>query len=154
MGEVADAEVIDLGDSTLLPGLIDVHTHLSFPGDMRLIQQVTQHDTEGMLEQGRAAAAALLAAGITTVRDLGAVGDVVYRLAEEVAAGQTPGPQIVASTAQLTSVGGPNAPLGGGCDDLTACLERIDADVARGAHVRPLPDTPPGRARPSCRRSR
>ena len=135
VGEPDDVEVVDLGDGTLLPGLIDVHNHTTFPGDMRIVEQVSRHDTEAMLAQGRAVAADLLAAGITTVRDLGAVGDVAFRLARETALGQTVGPQIVPSTAQLTSVNGPNSPLGGGCPDLAACRERIDADAEQGARV-------------------
>ena len=135
VGEPDGVDVIDLGDSTLLPGLIDAHHHVTFPGDMRLVEQVTQHDTEAMLAQGRAAAADLLAAGVTTVRDLGSVGDVVFRLAREIADGRTVGPHIIPSTAQLTSVSGPNSPLGGGCADLSACRRRIDADAEQGARV-------------------
>lgn len=135
VGEPDGVEAIDLGDATLLPGLIDVHNHVTFPGDMRIAEQIREHDTDGMLAQGRAVAADLLAAGITTVRDLGAVGDVAFRLTRQIAAGLAAGPEILPSTAQLTSVGGPNSPLGGGCADLAACVERIDADAAQGARV-------------------
>lgn len=135
VGEPDGVETIDLGDSTLLPGLIDVHNHTTLPGDMRIVQQIASHDTETMLAQGRATAADLLAAGITTVRDLGALGDVGFRLAREIADGRADGPEIIPSTAQLTSVGGPNAPLGGGCADLAGCVQRIDADAEQGARA-------------------
>ena len=135
VGEPGDVEVLDLGDSTVLPGLIDVHNHVTFPGDARVLKQVMTHDQHAMLAQGRLTAASLLAAGITTIRDLGASGDTLFRLAGEIAAGQTAGPDIVASTAQLTAVGGPNSPLGGGCTDLAAARDRIDADAEQGARV-------------------
>ena len=135
LGRPADVEVLDLGDGSVLPGLIDVHHHVTFPGDPSLLQQVMHHDTDAMLTQGRTAAADLVAAGVTTVRDLGAMGDTLYRLAAEIAAGTTPGPHIVPSTVQLTSMRGPNSPLGGGMADLAACLARIDADAAQGARV-------------------
>ena len=135
VGEPDGVETIDLGDSTLLPGLIDVHSHVTFPGDMRIVEQVRTHDTEAMLAQGRATAADLLTAGVTTVRDLGALGDVAFRLTEEIASGRALGPQIVPSTAQITSVNGPNSPVGGGCPDLAGCIERIDADAEQGARV-------------------
>jgi imidazolonepropionase-like amidohydrolase len=135
VGQPGDAEVVVLGDSTLLPGLIDVHNHVTFSGDAHVVQQVVARDVDGMLAQGRVTAANLLAAGITTVRDLGALGNAAFRLAREIDAGQTIGPHIVPSTAQLTSAGGPNSPLGGGCADLPAARDRIDADAAQGARV-------------------
>lgn len=135
LGRPDGVEILDLGDDTVLPGLIDVHNHVTFSGDLRVQQQVLTHDTDAMLVQGRVNAAHLLAAGITTVRDLGALGDTLFRLAEEIVAGSTVGPEILPSTAQLTTVGGPNAALGGGCADLAAAKARIDADVALGARV-------------------
>ncbi len=135
IGSPDGVEVLDLGDATVLPGLIDVHNHTTFPGDARVVAQVLAHDTDAMLAQGRAAAAALLAAGITTVRDLGALGDTAVRLAAEIEDGGTSGPEILASTPQLTSRGGPNAALGGGCADLAQAQERIDAALAQGARV-------------------
>jgi imidazolonepropionase-like amidohydrolase len=66
------AEVIDAGSGTLLPGLIDAHTHLAFRPDaddpVRDIIDVTDAD---LLHRMQANAARALAAGITTVRDLG-----------------------------------------------------------------------------------
>lgn len=135
IGTPVDVPVIDLGDSTLLPGLIDVHNHVTFSGDARVVQQVMAHDIDAMLAQGRTTAANLLAAGVTSVRDLGALGDTAFRLSAEISSGKTVGPDLIASTAQLTSIGGPNAALGGGCGDLAAALRRIDADVAQGARV-------------------
>ena len=135
IGAPADVEVLDLGGATVLPGLIDVHNHITFPGDGRVVAQVLAHDTDGMLAQGKVTAAALLAAGITTVRDLGALGDTALRLAREIEAGRSSGPEILASTPQLTSVGGPNAALGGGCSDLAQAKERIDAALGGGARV-------------------
>lgn len=119
IGQPSHATVVDLGTDTILPGLIDTHQHISFSGDQRLIEHITQRDTEAMMAVGRLAADDLLGAGITTVRDLGALGDVAFRLAREVTEGRINGPEIVASTAQLTTPGGPNAFLGGGCADLS-----------------------------------
>ncbi|TKV56853.1 hypothetical protein FDO65_18595 [Nakamurella flava] len=135
VGRPDGVDVLDLGDSTLLPGLIDVHNHVTFSGDMRVVQQVVAHDTDAMLAQGRVNAANLLAAGVTTVRDLGALGDTAFRLTREIADGRSVGPDILPSTAQLTTPNGPNAALGGGCVDLAAARDRIDADVAQGARV-------------------
>ena len=135
VGRPDGVDILDLGDGTLLPGLIDVHNHVTFSGDMRVTQQVIAHDADAMLAQGRVNAANLLAAGVTTVRDLGALGDTAFRLTREITNGQSVGPEILPSTAQLTTPRGPNAALGGGCADLAAARDRIDADVAQGARV-------------------
>src|SRR4051794_12228658 len=77
----ADARVIDLGDATLLPGLIDSHTHLL----MNLDPAIGDEDASNMLTLtalgnvrrpllGAAMARQDLEAGITTVRDLGNSG--------------------------------------------------------------------------------
>ncbi len=67
----ADAEIIDVQGKTLLPGLIDAHTHLSsLPGVPEKLRAY------GLTKAMRS----LLAAGITTVRDLGAFGDSLRHL--------------------------------------------------------------------------
>lgn len=110
-----DARVIDLGDATLLPGLIDAHTHLLAEMDGT---NVTLQDVEILrivLTQSTAERALLgaklgredLEAGITTVRDLGnsgVNGDVALRKAIE--RGWLPGPRMVISTRALAAQGG------------------------------------------------
>ncbi len=111
----SDAKVIDLGDATLLPGLIDVHTHLLLEMDG---SNVSAQDAEmlGVVATQSTAQRALLGAklgredleaGITTVRDLGnsgVNGDVALRHAIE--NGWLPGPRIVPSTRALAAQGG------------------------------------------------
>ena len=68
------ADVIDLGDKTLLPGLIDMHTHITgdyFTGDDWTTAVARQTAPDWAL-QGVKFASELLDAGFTTVRDLGA----------------------------------------------------------------------------------
>ena len=70
----AGATVLDLGDVTLLPGLIDAHTHLSFDieGDW-LTRAVRETSVDAALRGARNARRTLMA-GITTVRDVGSPG--------------------------------------------------------------------------------
>jgi len=110
-----DAKIIDLGDATLLPGLIDAHTHLlseldatiSIPeGDQWLRIAATQSTAERAL-LGAKLGREDLEAGITTVRDVGnsgVNGDVALRRA--IQRGWVPGPRMVTSTRALAAQGG------------------------------------------------
>ena len=99
----AEGDAIDLGDVTLMPGLIDVHTHIDwhFGPDGRYGNR--PDGPRETPEQRDAAIAAnlraTLLAGFTTVQNLGNRGDAALRAA--VAAGTLVGPRIVSSLGQL-----------------------------------------------------
>lgn len=110
-----DAKVIDLGDATLLPGLIDAHTHLlsEMDGtnlslqDVELLRIVATQSTAERALLGAKLGREDLEAGITTVRDVGnsgVNGDVALRRAIE--RGWLPGPRMVTSTRALAAQGG------------------------------------------------
>src|SRR2546426_10851907 len=109
-GQAAHARVIDLGQMTVLPGLIDAHTHLLLQGD------VTSQDYEDQLLKQSTAYRAILAArnarlalehGFTAIRDLETEGamyaDVDVKLAID--NGEIPGPRIFASTRAMAPTG-------------------------------------------------
>lgn len=111
----AGAQVIDLGDATLLPGLIDSHTHLlsEMDGtnatlqDVEMLRIVATQTTAERALLGAKLGREDLEAGITTVRDLGnsgVSGDVALR--DAINRGWLPGPRIVASTRALAAQGG------------------------------------------------
>jgi imidazolonepropionase-like amidohydrolase len=110
----AGAEIVDLGGATLLPGLIDSHTHLlsNFePGSLgeesnMLITVATMSTAERAL-MGAAMGREDLDAGITTVRDLGNSGrngDVALR--DAINKGWVVGPRMAVSTRALAAAGG------------------------------------------------
>lgn len=110
-GSVAagNARVIDLGDVTLLPGLIEGHSHLLLhPYDeASWNEQVLYEPLALRVARATVAARATLMAGITTERDLGTEGagyaDVGLR--DAVAADIVPGPRILAVTRAIVARG-------------------------------------------------
>ncbi len=105
----AGAEVIDLKNMTLLPGLIDSHTHLTFAPGLGGVTGITQSIPRQTLTGAKNARITLMA-GFTTVRNVGAAGYSDIALRDAINAGDVPGPRIVAS--------GPSLGITGGhCDD-------------------------------------
>ncbi|HEY7816328.1 MAG TPA: amidohydrolase family protein [Nakamurella sp.] len=134
----ADVEVVEFGDATLLPGLIDTHVHLvtdSGPTALDLVEGYTDAEVDAVVTRSLAAH---LAAGVTTVRDLGDRRFVVVdrrdaqRSASSVAAAPVQ-PTILASGPPLTSPRGHCYYLGGevsGPVEIEAAVrERIDRGV-------------------------
>jgi len=105
----ADAELLDLGDATLLPGLIDTHVHLAFDAGLDPVAALATRDDDAVLEAMAEAAAAQLRAGVTTVRDLGDRDYLALRLRET----RSGLPTIVAAGPPITSPGGHCHYLGG-----------------------------------------
>jgi imidazolonepropionase-like amidohydrolase len=105
----AGATVIDLGDATLLPGIIDAHVHLTGEGGDNWYKDVVDGMRRGVPEQAIRAtelARRTLLAGVTTVRNVGAGDFVDVGLRNAIDAGVVPGPRMQVATSSLGSRGG------------------------------------------------
>src|SRR5579871_4360590 len=101
------ARLVDLGDATLLPGFIDLHTHLTGRSDVHWEDQLVKTTPAEDALWGAHNALVTLRAGFTTVRDMGPVWpytDVALRNAID--AGAVPGPRMLVAGAYVSSTGG------------------------------------------------
>jgi imidazolonepropionase-like amidohydrolase len=147
----AGAEVIDLGDATLLPGFIDAHVHLSeesspqwyrdwFNGIMRFPAEQALY--------GAHYAKLTLEAGITSVRDLGSSDYISLGLRNAINAGMIPGPRMLVANYAIGSTGGhadqdpvpPQriavaGPIQGVCNGPDECRAAVRYQIKYGADV-------------------
>jgi len=92
---------------TVLPGFIDVHVHLMFGEAGRSYKDVWHNDSDGlMVLRGPRNAYLHLRAGVTTLRDAGAVNDVAFDLRDGARAGHFLSPRMLVSGRPVTITGG------------------------------------------------
>jgi len=100
-----DGKVIDLGDVTILPGLADLHTHLTFYSTDFGYESLGVSKTDEAI-RGVANARKTLLAGFTAARNLGASGYSDVSLRDAINDGRVPGPRLQVSGPSLGSTGG------------------------------------------------
>jgi len=111
--EVSDATtVVDGAGRTLLPGLIDAHAHYTFDPTEGSLQVIAQRADDVILAAARVNAERALRAGITTARGAGSIRNLECVLRDEIAAGRTPGPRLVAAGTAVGSVSGHGSAFG------------------------------------------
>jgi imidazolonepropionase-like amidohydrolase len=116
---------IDLGRSTLLPGLIDVHSHIGWHfGQSGRFEPRAQSQAQDILYAAENAYLTLMA-GFTTIQSPGQPGDVALR--DAIARGILPGPRILTSIGQIIPNSGTPADLRQRVRD----LKRLGADVVK-----------------------
>jgi imidazolonepropionase-like amidohydrolase len=146
-----NAQVIDLGDATLLPGFIDAHVHLSQQSSPNWYHDKFDSIMRFPAEQalyGAHYAKLTLEAGITTVRDVGSADYVSLGLRNAINAGIIPGPRMLVSNYAIGSTGGhadndpvpPQriavaGPIKGVCNGTEECREAVRYQIKYGADV-------------------
>jgi imidazolonepropionase-like amidohydrolase len=130
-------EVVEFPHATVLPGLIDTHVHLGGDGRDGALSRLADYPDAELTEVIEVALRHLLAAGVTTVRDLGDRRWSVVRRRDHVASNGAGGPRptIVASGPPITSVRGHCWYLGGEAQGSAALREAIRQRAERRVDV-------------------
>lgn len=145
----AEATVIDLKDSFVLPGLIDCHTHITWEmNPAQRLQAVELSDADFAL-QGLVYAGRTLRAGFTTIRNVGSQGRATFALRDAIERGHVEGPRILEAGQSITPTGGhadrtlgyredlfhvPGA-MQGVADGPDECRKAVRSQVKRGADL-------------------
>jgi imidazolonepropionase-like amidohydrolase len=127
-------QVLRLAGATLLPGLIDAHTHVSIvPSRGNQIEQLKRPAVE-QLATARVNVLADLLAGVTTLRVMGQELDVDFLLRDEIRTGRTLGPDLVCAGVQIAKRGAHGHALTAVAseDDI---VRLVEANAAKGAGV-------------------
>ncbi|MDH3627344.1 MAG: amidohydrolase family protein [Acidobacteriota bacterium] len=101
-----DATTIDLGDVTLLPGLMDMHTHLTFALEGHWVHRDVEESASDAVLRGVKHARVTLHAGFTTVRNVGSGGFGGVALMRAIERNDIEGPRIVPAAHSLGVTGG------------------------------------------------
>jgi imidazolonepropionase-like amidohydrolase len=129
----ANARVIDLADSFVLPGLIDGHVHLSYrDGRESLMPDSKSPASQAIV--GVTTAKLDLLAGFTTVVDLGGENEAVFALRDAANSGALEAPRIIASGDYISSTPMP-PPFSHQCSGADECTRVVRDQVTRGADV-------------------
>lgn len=139
VAEFTGARVIDLRDKYVLPGLVDSHVHLTSDtgGVLSQLEEV-QLSPAAKAFNALSNAHKTLAAGFTTVRNLGDRDGVTLALRDAIRDGQVVGPNIVDAGTSISTTSGHMDPALGFRDDLRGALDRHEnlcdgADACRRA---------------------
>ena len=126
--------VVRAPGAALLPGLINMHVHLTLASDNApFVGYMDSHSDVALALRAASNAVASLDAGVTTVRDCGSRGRTVLDLRQAQAEGLVPGSQVVAAGWALTISGGHMRLFGGECDGVDGVRLMIRRLVSSGA---------------------
>jgi imidazolonepropionase-like amidohydrolase len=124
---------VEYGEATILPGLVDAHTHLVAPGDGTLGDDVAKEDDDILLLQAARNARTLLHSGVTTLRENGAKGRVAFSLREGIRRKLAPGPRMVICGRPITITGGHMGYFGSEADGKDAVRAEVRKLLKEGA---------------------
>jgi len=131
----ASYEVHDLDGRTILPGLIDGHVHITLDASADAGKGAGSASDAAIALQTAGNAARTLAAGITTVRDLGGMNFINLAVRDAITAGHIPGPRILSAGQNICMTGGHGWRFGREADGPDGVRQAVREQCKAGADV-------------------
>ncbi|MBW2409827.1 MAG: amidohydrolase family protein, partial [Deltaproteobacteria bacterium] len=128
-----ETEILDLNDKIILPGLINCHAHISWPGAGISMSAQMESPYEIIVLGAAQNARTELLSGVTMVRDCGGPGTLVQGIDEAVKQGKIEGPRIYHCGAMLTATGGHAHDIGMVADGPEEIVKAAKHQLEQGA---------------------
>ena len=129
----ANLNIKNYGDATILPGLVDGHTHMMAPGDGTHGDITGNEQDDVLLMRALQNARTFLHAGVTTARENGAKNRVGFSLKEGIQRGLSEGPEMVVSGRPITITGGHFWYCGSEADGVEGVRSEVRKLIKEGA---------------------
>lgn len=133
---IADTHrVYELGDVSLLPGLIDAHVHMHCSATPDAYELVTTESIERLAMRAARNIRDALLSGVTTLRDIGSKNEVAFPVRDAVTAGVIPGPRMLLSGTPVTTTAGHCHMFGREADTVDEVVTAVRRQKKLGADV-------------------
>ena len=133
VGVTSDAEVIDVPGGTVLPGFVEVHSHMHCSASPSALDDLATDSHEALVARAVEAVRAALGSGVTTMRDLGSRNEIAFPIRSAIESGIVPGPHLMVAGTPITTTGGHCHMFGTEADSLDEVLTALRGQVKLGA---------------------
>lgn len=130
--EIPAEDIVEALGSTLLPGLIDSHVHLTFSADSHVVENLLAESVPNQLTRAVGNAQLALSRGVTTAIDCGGQTEICIALRDGIAAGRLTGPRLLVSGSPITTSAGHCYWLGGVADSREEVVQLLRSHVTHG----------------------
>jgi imidazolonepropionase-like amidohydrolase len=133
LGEISDAEELDLTGTTVVPGLMNAHTHVCLDGSADPAAVLAAEDPVETAVRSERRLRETVERGVTTIRDLGGPAGIDIALSRLLASGEIPGPRMLTAGRVITITGGHGNWMGAESDGPDAVRRSARAQIKAGA---------------------
>ena len=130
-----NAKKISLNGCTLMPGLIDCHTHICLDSSIDPFETSKKDSLSKRILKVARNAEKTLFSGVTTIRDMGGIDGVDLEIRNAINSGIIPGPRILASGKLICTTGGHGWPIGREADGVDEIVKAVREQIKNGADL-------------------
>ena len=128
-----EVDVIETTGCTILPGFIEMHSHMHCSAEADAYRHVTTESNETLLMRSVQAVRAALTSGVTTMRDLGSKNHVAFPIKQAIQDSIIPGPRLLVAGTPITTTGGHCNMFGTEADTGDEVIQAIRGQFKLGA---------------------